>query len=315
MTALAISARGLNKRFGGVHAVADLTLDVPVGSTFGLIGPNGAGKTTFIKLLLGIVRPNGGDISVLGGSPDDVGVRRRIGYLPERLTLPAAFTPVAFLKSVGRLKGLSRRDLEDAVPRLLNMVELEESAWSRTCGKFSKGMKQRTGLAAALLGDPELLILDEPTDGIDPMGRAHIRQVIQAAHQRGATVFLNSHLLAETERLCDHVAILHRGSVALSGATEALRSESRYRVRFAPGPDVDAAVSPFGFVPDAQARKSGAEGSFDFEGTDLSAALAGAIGAGAKVVEVSPRLKDLETVLTETVSSRMAPSTTREARP
>ena len=204
---MAISVRSLKKHFGLVRAVDGLDLDVPRGSSFGFIGPNGAGKTTFIKLLLSICRPMEGQLCILGGHPEDPAVRRRIGYLPERIQLPAAFNAIAFLRSVGRLKGLSRTTVEQDIPRVLEMVDLQPEAHSRAIGKFSKGMRQRTALAGALLGDPELLILDEPTDGIDPIGRAKIRAVIDAYHRRGSTVFLNSHLLAETEKMCDHVAL------------------------------------------------------------------------------------------------------------
>lgn len=303
----AIRVRGLAKSYGRVRAVDGMDLDVPKGSIFGFIGPNGAGKTTFIKLVLGIASPTSGDLSVLGGEPSDVRVRRRMGYLPERLTLPAAFTPVAFLKSVGRMKGMSKRALDEAVPRVLTEVALDESAWSRTTGQFSKGMKQRTGLAAALLGDPELLVLDEPTDGIDPIGRTRIRDVIRAAHRRGTTVFLNSHLLAETEKLCDHVAIVLDGRVVRAGGLDAMRAEGAFRVRFGEGADIEARATRHGFVIDQEAKNEGRVGRFTFEGAsaeDLSRALAAALADGLVVVEVAPKTKDLEAVLTETVNAR-----------
>jgi ABC-2 type transport system ATP-binding protein len=302
--ATAIRVRGLQKHFGRIRAVDGMDFDVPQGSVFGFIGPNGAGKTTFIKLVLGIASPTSGEIVVLSGSPSDVHIRRRIGYLPERLTLPAAFTPVAFLRSVGRMKGLAKREIEDQVPRVLSEVALDEAAWSRTTGKFSKGMKQRTGLAAALLGDPALLVLDEPTDGIDPIGRSRIREVIRAANARGTTVFLNSHLLAETEKLCDHIAIVLNGRVVRSGGLGAMRAEGRFRVRFAAREATDACAVSHGFVVDEEARHQGTSGVFTFEGNsveDLSRALAAALSDGLIVMEVAPKMKDLEAVLAETV--------------
>jgi ABC-2 type transport system ATP-binding protein len=301
---LAIEARGLAKSFGAVHAVAGVDLDVPRGSSFGLIGENGAGKTTFIKLLLALARPSAGEVTVLGGAPSTVKVRGQVGYLPERLELPPAYNPVAFLRSVGRLKRLKRADVERRIPELLETVGLDPSAWSRSVGKFSKGMKQRTGLAAALLGDPELLILDEPTDGIDPMGRAQIREVIRAANQRGATVFLNSHLLAETERVCDHVAVLSRGRLVLSGRIDELRKKDAYSVRFVEAEGLDEEAVKHGFVVDDEARQQGELGAFRLVSTDpdaLSAALSGALGGGLKVLEVRPDLLDLETVLERAV--------------
>jgi ABC-2 type transport system ATP-binding protein len=312
--ASAIRVRGLEKHFGRIRAVDGMDFDVPEASVFGFIGPNGAGKTTFIKLVLGIAAPTSGDITVLSGSPSDVHVRRRIGYLPERLTLPAAFTPVAFLRSVGRMKGLSKKVIEDQVPRVLTEVALDESAWSRTTGKFSKGMKQRTGLAAALIGDPALLVLDEPTDGIDPIGRSRIRDVIRAANARGTTVFLNSHLLAETEKLCDHVAIVLNGRVVKSGGLGAMRAEGRFRVRFEAGETTDARATPHGFVVDEDARHQGMSGAFTFEGNsvqDLSRALALALADGLIVMEVAPKMKDLEAVLAETVLEEGSPMAKR----
>jgi ABC-2 type transport system ATP-binding protein len=306
MTApLAISAQGLRKTYGGwlfkrqggQRALDGVDLQVEAGQAFGLIGPNGAGKTTFIKILLGVVRPGEGSVRLLGGDPEDVAVRRRIGYLPERLHLPHAWTPVAFLASVSRLKGLwlPERDLRD----LLGRVGLLDDA-DRKIGGYSKGMRQRLGLAAALLGAPELLILDEPTDGIDPLGRVEVRRILMDELRRGATLFLNSHLLAETERVCQRVGILYRGKVVREGRLEDLcRSSSQYRVRFSPGADAGA-VTAAGFQPGRL------DGEWRCEADTpqrLNEALDRARQAGALVVEVAPEEKDLEDVLAEAVSS------------
>lgn len=302
MSVPAISARGLEKRYGAVQALKGLDLVVPGGSAFGFIGENGAGKTTFIKLLLGIAHPSGGEVEVLGGRPSDVNVRRRIGYLPERLELPPAYTPVRFLQSIGQLKGIKKRELDDQVPRVLSQVGLAESAWGRRTRGFSKGMKQRTGLAAALLGKPQLLVLDEPTDGIDPVGRAQIREVIRRAKDEGTTVFLNSHLLAETERICDHVAIVSRGRVVRAGSLESLRSESAYRVTFVSSDGVDEKAARHGFVPDREARKASGASAFRLEGAsaeELSRALKAALDDGLVVSEVVRALRDLESLLAE----------------
>ncbi len=318
---IAIVASKLTKRFGAVRALDGMNLDVPQGACFGLVGENGAGKTTFIKILLGICRADDGSVQVLGGSPDDVRVRRRIGYLPERLSLPPAFTPVAFLKSVARLRGMHMPDMKDRIPRVLSMVGLQEEAWSRRTGGFSKGMKQRTGLAAALLGDPELLVLDEPTDGIDPLGRARVRDVILAQKQRGATVFLNSHLLAETERICDHVAVMSRGAVVVTGPLSTLKAKDAFRVRFrsfgTDGAPADAATrtdlarraATHGFPADEVAALVDDEIACRFAGGDtgaLSRALQAALADGLVVVEVAPMLRDLETILAEAVAKRSA---------
>ena len=228
--ALAKSYSGAFGR-GGHPALRGVDLTVERGIAFGLIGLNGAGKTTFIKSLLGVVRPSAGTVKILDGDPEDPAVRARIGYLPERLLLPHASTPLAFLASVARLKRLPSRD--DDARRQLVRVGLENDS-DRKIGGFSKGMRQRLGLAAALLGDPELLILDEPTDGVDPLGRADVRRLLGEEKSRGVTIFLNSHLLSETERVCDlrrHPR--ERACSAREGELETLcRSTSRHRARF-----------------------------------------------------------------------------------
>jgi ABC-2 type transport system ATP-binding protein len=275
----------------GHEALRGVDLSVPEGSAFGLIGPNGAGKTTFIKSILGIVQPTAGTVRVLGGSPQDPRIRARIGYLPERLHLPGSWQAPAFLATVARLKGL-RPDREGNL-RLLERVGLAD-ALGRRIGGYSKGMRQRLGLAAALLGNPALLILDEPTDGIDPMGRVEVRRILQEEVRRGTTLFLNSHLLAETERLCDRVAILAEGKVLREGRLEELsRGGARWRVRFAPGVDAGALVAE-GFTT------AGTEGLYHLEAADpagLNAALDKARATGALLVELKRDGQDLEAVL------------------
>ena len=297
----AVVADNLHKHFGSVHAARGITLTVPKGARFGLIGQNGAGKTTFIKMLLGISRHDEGRIAVLGGSPEDVSVRRRIGYLPERLAIPPSFTALSFLDSVARFKGLSAAQRQSESKDLLQMVGLEETAWKRKTGGYSKGMRQRTGLAAALVGRPELLILDEPTDGIDPMGRRQIRDVILDFARGGSTIFLNSHLLAETERVCDHVAVLHQGAVVVAGALSVLQRKDSFKVVFVAGDhraDVTSAAAALGFIED----EAVGEGRDDrvvtrFTGTDaraLSAALKVAIDKGLVLTEVANTLWKLQ---------------------
>lgn len=313
---LALSASGVRKSFGSVDAVRGIDLQVPRGARFGLIGQNGAGKTTFIKMMLGICRHDAGEISVLGGAPEDVQVRRRIGYLPERLTIPPSFSALSFLDSVARLKGVASAQRESEAKELLQLVGLEEAAWKRKVGGYSKGMKQRTGLAAALIGKPELLVLDEPTDGIDPIGRRQIRDVILQVAKGGCTLFLNSHLLAETEKVCDHIAVLHRGAVVRQGALSTLQRTDRFRVRFAfagqtPESVRDKAVAAGFVASDVGTNDASADIVDDavvlrFVGTDAGAmnvCLGQAIAAGLTVVEVAPELVALETVLEEAMTS------------
>ncbi len=294
------SYRGFFRRTGGVEALRGLDLKIERGAAFGLIGLNGAGKTTFIKTLLGIVRPTTGDVRILGKSPDDPNARAQVGYLPERLHLPHSFTPVQFLLSVARMKGLGSR--EDLATRQLERVGLGSDA-QRRIGGFSKGMRQRLGLAAALLGNPQLLILDEPTDGVDPLGRAEIRRILSEERARGATLFLNSHLLSETERVCDRIGILSAGRLIREGTIEALcGSESRYRLRFAPGFDVQALFAIGLHVGEI-------EGSFLCEAPDpasLNATLDRTRAAGACLIELRRDVRDLEEVLADALNTKAA---------
>lgn len=289
MTA-ALSATALEKTyrgfFGGQHpALRGLTLAVPRGVSFGLIGPNGAGKTTFIKVLLGVVRPTGGAVSVLGGQPDDLAVRARIGYLPERMHLPGALRALDFLRSIATLKSLTPSDGE--LRTSLDRVGL--STGHKRIGTFSKGMRQRLGLAAAMLGAPDLLILDEPTDGIDPVGRVEVRKLLLEEKARGATLLLNSHLLSETERVCDRIGVLHEGTLKLEGSLDEVRKvTTRWQVKFAGAAD-DAVLEAAGFVG----------GRFEGDVHELNAALDEVRAKGLELMALAPDARDLEQVLTD----------------
>ncbi len=293
----AIDAADVHKRYGWLPkrrrpVLTGLDLTVPRSSIFGLIGPNGAGKTTFIKTLLGIVRPTAGRVTVLGGCPDEPRVRARIGYLPERLHFSPAVSARAYLQGLVRLRGLERRRVN--VDALLAQVGLHADA-KRQAHTFSKGMKQRLGLAAALLGEPELLVLDEPTDGLDPLGRAAMREIILAEHRRGATVLMNSHLLAETERICHRVAILVGGRIVREGSIAALcEKQQRWRVHFAAAPGDPASL---GFL-------SAGNDCFSFAGdlTAVNHAVTQAVRAGAVLFGFGPEERDLEDILAEAVA-------------
>ncbi len=196
-------------------AVRNLSLAVRRGEIFGFLGPNGAGKTTAVKILLGLVKPSGGRADVLGAPSSDVAVRRKIGFLPEDFRFYEWLTATELLELHGRLCGMARASLRQRVPALLEMVGLAPHRGKRL-REFSKGMLQRIGLAQALIHEPELIFLDEPTSGLDPMGRRLVRDVIRAQRERGATVFLNSHLLSEVEITCDQVAFLKDGEIVAS---------------------------------------------------------------------------------------------------
>ena len=210
------------KRYaGGRPALAGVDLAVPRGAALGLLGPNGAGKTTALRLLLGFARPTRGAARLQGRDPYDPASRRGVGYLPERLALPAAMTLRRFLRVHAALVGLSGAAAERAVEDAAETTGVRDRLGERLAS-LSKGLAQRVGFACALLGDPQVLVLDEPTSGLDPLGVRDARDWIQAARARGATLLVSSHVLSEVERTCDQVVILHEGRVAAAGALDAL---------------------------------------------------------------------------------------------
>jgi len=199
-----------------VEALKGVSFHVERGTIFGLLGPNGAGKTTLIKVLLGIVHKTGGTAAVLGQPSGDLRGRRRVGYLPENHRIPRHHTANSALEYYGGLSGMSGDEIRRRRPELLELVGLGE--WGKSpVKKFSKGMLQRLGLAQALMHNPELLILDEPTDGVDPVGRSEMRGTLQLLKSEGKTIFINSHLLQEIELVCDRVAILVNGQLRRDG--------------------------------------------------------------------------------------------------
>jgi ABC-2 type transport system ATP-binding protein len=210
--------------------VADLSMRVGPGEVFGFLGPNGAGKTTAVKMLLGLARPTGGRATVLGAPIGDRLARRRIGYLPELFRYQPWLRAREVLELHGRLIAAPSGPTASDIELGLDEVGLGQRA-NDAVGTFSKGMQQRLGLAVALLGRPRLIVLDEPTSALDPSGRADVRAIIATVRARGATVFLNSHLLSEVERVCDRIAIVDRGRVLASGTLDDLLGADRLRVR------------------------------------------------------------------------------------
>ncbi len=215
----AIEATNLAKRYAKVTALADLSLTVARGSVLGFLGPNGAGKTTAVKLLLGLTRPSAGSGTVLGAPLGDIAARKRIGYLPELFRYQDWLTAREVLQLHCDLAEVPTARQRDEIEAAVDVVGLVGRADHRV-GTFSKGMQQRLGLAVALLGEPELIFLDEPTSALDPIGRHDVREVIRRLKQRGATVFLNSHLLSEVEQVCDSIAVVDHGRVLASGGLE-----------------------------------------------------------------------------------------------
>jgi ABC-2 type transport system ATP-binding protein len=207
------------KTYGRTTALAGLNLTVGRGELVGLLGPNGAGKTTTIKLLLGLARPTSGSGSVLGAPLGDRAARARIGYLPELFRYQPWLQAREVLHLHTELAGIPPSRRTSAVDQALAWVGLTGRAGDQVAG-FSKGMQQRLGLGAALLGEPDLILLDEPTSALDPIGRTDVRAIVRSARDRGATVVLNSHLLGEVEQTCDWVVILHEGRAVASGPLE-----------------------------------------------------------------------------------------------
>lgn len=230
MTTL-IEVSGLRKlyrsSFGKAKIIAldGIDFQVKEGELFGLLGPNGAGKTTTVKILLGLTHATAGSASVCGLPVRDPESRRRVGYLPEGHKIPNYLTARQALSIFGRMSGMSSADIAKRVTLLLDQVRMTQWADVRI-KKFSKGMTQRLGLACAMVHAPQVLLLDEPTDGVDPVGRREIRDILRAEADRGTAVLLNSHLLSEIERTCDRVAVLRDGKVAAFGTVKDLTQKS-----------------------------------------------------------------------------------------
>jgi ABC-2 type transport system ATP-binding protein len=231
----AIETEGLEKvyqsRFGGreIRAVSQVSLRVPRGVKFGLLGANGAGKTTFVKMLLSVIHPTAGSAKIFGRNSQEPEARYPVGYLPENHRFPTYLTGAGMLDFYSSLSGLDSQQRKQRIPELLQLVGLYDWANVRI-KKYSKGMLQRLGLAQALIHKPQLLVLDEPTDGVDPVGRRDIRDILNRLTDGGVTVFLNSHLLTEVESFCEYVAILTRGQLALEGKMADLLAGGGYRI-------------------------------------------------------------------------------------
>ena len=224
-TASAISVLGLTKDFRvglrgiKLRAVDNLSLEIPRGQVFGLLGPNGCGKSTTLKIVLGLVPATAGSISILGFPSATSEARQRTGFLPEAPYFHKFLTGRELVQYCARLSGVPSDQVNDAVEASLDLAAMTEAA-SRPIGTYSKGMLQRIGLAQAIVHDPELVILDEPTAGVDPVGSAAIGRMINAMRAKGKTIVLCSHLLGQVEQVCDRVAIMDRGRLVLEGRVD-----------------------------------------------------------------------------------------------
>jgi ABC-2 type transport system ATP-binding protein len=299
----AIDVRDLRKTYGSrwrgrqIDALRGVTLQVPRGEIFGLLGPNGAGKTTLIKVLLGIITRTAGDAQMLDYPAGDLRGRRKVGYLPEHHRIPRHHTAYSALDYYGGLSGLSRSEIRLRRDPLLETVGLK--GWGDvSVTQFSKGMQQRLGLAQAMLHEPDLLILDEPTDGVDPVGRSEMRALLQRLKDQGKTMFLNSHLLQEVELICDRVAILDRGQLLQVGEVDAITAEVTNDVLFTFGGDDATLRAAFGESP-AQPVAVVAPGQFAMSITeptqaDVDRAIDQARAAGLSILGVERRRETLE---------------------
>lgn len=228
----AVSTQSLRKEFslgwgrGRVLAVEGLDLEIQRGEVFGLLGPNGSGKSTAMKMILGLLRPTSGRAEVCGCPAGTLAARRQIGFLPENPYFPAFLSGAELVRYYGKLSGMGGKKLEERIQELLGLVRLGGQAGRRPLRTYSKGMLQRAGLAGALVSDPEIVMLDEPTAGVDPAGSREIRDLIRELKERGKTVIFSSHLLEQVEDVADRVVILHRGQKLREGRLEDLLTQT-----------------------------------------------------------------------------------------
>jgi ABC-2 type transport system ATP-binding protein len=234
---LAIETNGLTKRYGSLTAVNKLNLKVQRNTVHGFLGPNGAGKTTTMKILVGLLRPNEGTVKVLGQEVhgdrngrffqlfhEQADSRLSIGYMPELPKFPKHLKGSELLDIYGRMYGMTEQERKEQIPKLVELVGLRGRE-NDYVGKYSKGMQQRIGIAQALLNDPELVILDEPSLGLDPVGMVEVRELVKAIAKEGRTVFVSSHLLFEVEQICTHVTIINRGESLVSDTLQNVSSK------------------------------------------------------------------------------------------
>ncbi|MFF2483302.1 ABC transporter ATP-binding protein [Paenibacillus sp. NPDC058071] len=227
----AIETKQLTKDFGDGRGIRDVSLRVEPGEAFGFLGPNGAGKSTLVKMLAGLIAPTSGEAKLFGQTVGTVEARRLLGYLPELFRYPNWLTGEEVLRFHAELCGIRPDEAKKRIRKLLDDVGIGRRGGDRLKG-YSKGMQQRLGLACALVGDPDVVFLDEPASALDPVGRHEVRALLGELRGRGKTIFLNSHLLEDVEQLCDRIALLNNGSILANGPlNEVLRIGSSWRIR------------------------------------------------------------------------------------
>ncbi len=283
-----------------LNALEDVTLSVHPGEVFSLLGPNGAGKTTLIRLLLAIIFPTYGSARIFGKSVDDSRSKQRVGHLPENHRFPSFLTGEDVLGYFGALSGVDSATLGVRIEKLLTLVGMAK--WRKLKVKnYSKGMLQRIGIAQALINDPDLIFLDEPTDGVDPIGRREIREILKRLRDEGKTIFLNSHLLSEVELISDRLTILHKGKIVRTGTVrEFTTSASLYDLRFEG--DLSAGVKEKLSANAAPVRIEPGVISFETEGTaGLNDVIDLLRAHRVPIVSVSPRKTSLEDYFIEII--------------
>jgi len=293
-----------------VRALDRLTLAVAEGEIFGFLGPNGAGKTTTLKILMRLIFPTEGHARILSRDIADRAMKARIGYLPERPYFYDYLTPREFLEYCAELFGHAQATRRRRAEEMLALVRLEEKSWDKQMRRLSKGMLQRVGLAQALVNDPEIIFLDEPMSGLDPIGRREVRDLIAAQRSRGATVFFSSHILSDIEVLCDRAAILRGGRLDHIGTLAELRArggEGRMEITLAgDSSNLAAAFENIGGAH-VQATPGGVRVEVERE-RDVDAVLARARSTGARLVAVQPIGGSLEELFMSDEADKTKPT-------
>lgn len=299
---IVITAKDLTKRYGSFVAVDHLNLEVSKGEVFGLLGPNGAGKTTSILMLLGLTEPTSGEVQVLGLDParQPLSVKARVGYMPDSVGFYEELTAFENLLYIAKLNGISRSEAYTSIDAELNRVGLDEVA-NKHVGAFSRGMRQRLGVAELLIKQPELIIMDEPTQGLDPESAHEFLDIIRHLKEQGITILLSSHLLYQVQAVCDRVGLFNHGKMVLEGSVTALAKQvlgGAYRIQVEAEGDHSTLVAALNKIPGSFNVQSLRSNLYEMEAeTDLrpEAAIA-VVGAGGRLLRLDVKAQSLEDI-------------------